>query len=219
MLKLMAKKERPNLIIILSLIITFASLIVIAWTAIRFNITSRQILKNLKISQEISSKGISPSEALNQKSSYSGKKITLRGRVAEAPVVCQKKECSPDDSCCGCPLERNLVLLDEKGILTSQTKEALRLLDREGKSFCRREKGSCRYQCEDWKKQGVYEIYGEFWAESPPPGWGKSMDFYFKVEEKKLVVSLGLGAKINLLFQDIKNFFKSLKTSGEYVLP
>jgi hypothetical protein len=45
------------------------------------------------------------------------------------------------------------------------------------------------------------------------------MDFYFKVEEKKMVASLGLEAKTNILFQDIKNFFKNLKTSGEYVLP
>jgi len=215
----MAKKERPNLIIILSLIITFASLIVITWTAIRFNINSRQMLKNLKTSQEISSKGVSPSEVLNKKSSYSGKKIILKGRAAEAPVVCQKKECPPDDACCGCPWERNLVLLDEKGILISQTKETLRLLDKEGKSFCQRQKGSCEYQCGDWGKGGIYEVYGEFWAEAPPPGWGKSMDFYFRVEEKKLVASLGLGTKINLLFQDIKNFFKKLKTSGEYVLP
>ena len=63
-----------------------------------------------------------------------------------------------------------------------------------------------------------YEIYGEFWAESPPPGWGKSMDFYFRVEDKKLSKSLGFGSKINLLFQNIKNLFSNLKT-GEYVLP
>jgi hypothetical protein len=123
MIKLKMKKGKANLIIILSLIITFTSLIVIIWTAVRFNITSRQILKNLKTSQEISPKGISPSEVLNKKSSYSGKKIILRGRVAEAPVVCQKKECPPDDACCGCPEERNLVLLDEKSILVLKPKK------------------------------------------------------------------------------------------------
>jgi hypothetical protein len=213
------KKGKINLIILLSLIITFASLVVIIWAVIKFNIASREILKNLKTPQEVSIKGISPSEVLNQKSAYSGKKITLRGKVTEAPVVCQKKDCPPDDACCGCPWERNLILLDEKGILTSQTKERLLLLDKEGKSFCQRQKGSCRYQCGDWKEGGIYEVYGDFWAETPPPGWGKSMDFYFKVEDKKLIKNLGLGGKINLLIQDIKNLFKALKTSGEYVLP
>jgi len=213
------KKGKINLIILLSLIITFASLIVVIWAVIKFNAASREILKNLKTPQEISPKGISPSEVLNQKSAYSGKKITLRGRVTEAPVVCQKKDCPPDDACCGCPWERNLILIDENGILTSQTKESLRLLDKEGRSFCQRQKGSCQYQCGDWRKGGIYEIYGEFWAESPPPGWGKSMDFYFRVEDKKLSKSLGFGSKINLLFQDIKNLFRNLKTSGEYVLP
>ena len=213
------KKGKINLIILLSLIITFASLIVVIWAVIKFNAASREILKNLKTPQEISPKGISPSEVLNQKSAYSGKKITLRGRVTEAPVVCQKKDCPPDDACCGCPWERNLILIDENGILTSQTKESLRLLDKEGRSFCQRQKGSCQYQCGDWRKGGIYEIYGEFWAESPPPGWGKSMDFYFRVEDKKLSKSLGFGSKINLLFQDVKNLFRNLKTSGEYVLP
>jgi hypothetical protein len=213
------KKGKINLIILLSLIITLASLIVVIWAVIKFNAACREILKNLKTPQEISPKGISPSEVLNQKSAYSGKKITLRGRVTEAPVVCQKKDCPPDDACCGCPWERNLILIDENGILTSQTKESLRLLDKEGRSFCQRQKGSCQYQCGDWRKGGIYEIYGEFWAESPPPGWGKSMDFYFRVEDKKLSKSLGFGSKINLLFQDVKNLFRNLKTSGEYVLP
>jgi len=213
------KKGKINLIILLSLVITFASLIVVIWMARGFSAASRGIFKNLKTSQEVSPKGISPSEVLNKKSSYSGKKVTLRGRVVEAPVVCQKKDCPSDDACCGCPEERNLVILDEKNILTSQTKESLRLLDKEGKSFCQREKGSCRYQCGDWKEGGVYEVYGEFWAETPPPGWTKSIDFYFKVEDKRLVKSLGIGGRANLFFQEIKNIIKNVRTSGSYVLP
>jgi len=207
------KKGKINLIILLSLVITFTSLMVISWMAINFSSARRGILKNLKNSKETSPKGIFPSEVLNKKSSYSGKKIILRGRVTEAPVVCQKKDCPRDDVCCGCPEERNLVILDEKNILTSQTKEGLRLLDKEGKSFCQREKGSCRYQCGDWKEGGVYEVYGEFWAEAPPPGWGKSMDFYFKVEDKSI------GERANLFFQEIKNMIKNFRTSGSYVLP
>jgi len=213
------KRGRVNLILLLSLVITLVLLGVVILVVIYFNSTSKEFLKRLKTPEEAPSSLISPSEVLNKKSFYSGKKITVRGKLAEAPVVCQKKDCPPDDACCGCPWERNLILLDEKGILTSQTKESLRLLDKEGRGFCQRQKGSCQYQCGDWREGGIYEIYGDFWAETPPPGWGKSMDFYFKVEDKKLIKNLGLGGKINLLIQDIKNLFKALKTSGEYVLP
>jgi len=213
------KRGKINLIILLSLIITIASLVVITWVVISFNIGRRQVPKNLITPKEVSPKGTSPSEVLNKKSFYSGKKINLKGRVVEIPVVCQKKECPSDDACCGCPWERNIALLDEKSVLTFQTKERFLLLDKEGKSFCQRKKGSCRYECGDWKIGGIYEVYGEFWAESPPPGWGKSLDFYFKVEDKKLSKTLGLGSRINFLIQDIKNLVRNLKTSGEYVLP
>ena len=212
-------KEKINLIILLSLIITFISLVVVTLAAINLNITSRQILKNLKVPEETSSEGISPSEVLNKKSSYSGKMIIVRGKVVETPVVCEKKDCPSDDACCGCPWEREIALSDEKSILTSQTKEMLRLLDKGGRSFCQRQKGSCRYECGDWKEGGIYEVYGEFLAEAPPPGWSKSLDFYFEVEDKKLVRTLGLGSKIGILFQEIKSMINNLKTSGYYVLP
>jgi len=214
------EKKKLNFFPLASLIITFLSFALVIYGGIILNEANRKRPKTyLSTSEEALFPALSPSEVLNKKSAYSGKKITVRGKVVEIPVVCQKKECPPDDTCCGCPEERGVALLDEKSVLISKTGERLELLSPEGESFCRREKGSCQYNCGDWRKGAIYEVYGEFKAEPPPPGWQKSLDFYFRVEEKRLVKNLSLGSKINFLIQDIKDLIKSLKKSGEYVLP
>ena len=205
----------------MNLIITFLSFALIIYVGIILlnELNQKRSRGDLGTSEEVVSPALSPSEVLNRKSSYSGKKITVRGRVVEIPVVCQRKECPPDDTCCGCPEERSIALIDEGNVLTLKSRERLELLGPEGEGFCRREKGSCQYNCGDWRKGAIYEVFGEFKAESPPPGWQKSLDFYFRVEEKRLVKSLSLGSKINLLIQNIKDLIKNFRKSGEYVLP
>lgn len=159
-----------------------------------------------------------PSEVLNNKFRYNRQRIVIKGKVSPEPVVCQRQECPQDDSCCGCPKERNLLIADAGTILRSKTKGRLRLLDSEGKSFCQRKPFSCEYDCGDWNKGAVYEVVGVFSAEPPPPGWQLSLDYYFQAENKRLVREITFGFSVGNVFKDITEFFGSLKTSGSYVL-
>ena len=162
---------------------------------------------------------LTPSQVLKNKSQYRQEKIWLRGRVFLSPVVCEKKEC-PQDACCGCPNERDLVVYDAGTILKSSGEEKLNLKDVfTGKSFCQRKQGSCDYDCGDWYKGAVYDIYGQLFADSPPPGWQKSLNYYFEVEGKNLVKNVSFGESLGNLYNDLKEKFKSFKTSGQFVLP
>lgn len=212
------KKKKLNFFVLASLIISFLSFLVVIWVVFSSNLTIQTPSSAPRSPEEVPFSALTPSEVLNKKSLYSGKEITIRGKVIGAPVVCERKECPVDDSCCGCPWEKNLVIVDEGSILSPKTKERLKLLGMEGKSLCHRLKGGCRYECGDWKEGGIYGVYGEFWAEAQPPGWSKYLDFYFKVEDKKFVKSFGFGSKIALMFQEIKNTIKNLKSSGSYIL-
>ncbi|MGB9911024.1 MAG: hypothetical protein ACPLKP_00215 [Microgenomates group bacterium] len=217
----MNKKGKLNILLILTLGITFLSFTAIIFLVILFNISSAQYLKQLKKQepQLPNQETVKPSEVLNKKSFYSGKKIILRGKVIQESVVCEKKECPNDDPCCGCPSERDLLIIDSDALLTSKTKEALKLLGKDSESFCQREKGSCRYLCSGWNSGALYDVYGEFWAEAPPPGWNKSLEYYFTVEGKNLVKTQNFGERVNVLIEEVKGIFKNLRTSGYYVLP
>lgn len=216
-------KKKINWILVLSLVITLVSLVILIGLIVILNLSSREYLKKLQLQKTTdlppaSPEIVLPSELLEQKSFYSGKKITLRGRVFQDSVVCIRKECPEEDSCCGCPEERNILVVDPNSVLNQQIKEKLTLLDFQGKSLCQREKGSCRYNCGDWINGGIYDIYGEFWAEAPPPGWNKSLEFYFKVKEKNLLKTTSFEDKIKSLFNDIKDLIQKQKTSGYYIL-
>lgn len=217
----MKKRGKLNILLILTLGITFLSFTAIILLVILFNISSAQYLKQLKRQEpEVPQEEIvKPSEVLNKKSFYSGKKTVLRGKVIQEPAVCEKKECPNEDPCCGCPTERDLLIIDSDALLTSKSKEALKLLGKEGESFCQRERGSCRYLCSGWNSGAIYDVYGEFWAETPPPGWNKSLEYYFKVEGKNLVKTQNLGEKVNVFIEELKGIIKNIKTSGYYVLP
>lgn len=215
-------KKKINWLLLISLIITFISLGILIGLIIVLNLSSSQYVKRLKKTENLpssSSEIVVPSEILSNKSLYSGKKINLRGRVLQDSVVCVRRECPEEDACCGCPEERDILVVDQNSVLNQQIKERLPLLDSQGKSFCRREKGSCRYDCGDWINGGIYDIYGEFWAEAPPLGLNKSFDFYFKVEGKNLLKTTSFKDKIEAFLNDIKNLIKKQKTSGYYILP
>jgi hypothetical protein len=162
---------------------------------------------------------LSPSEALNNKSQYAGQRITLIGRVNLAPVVCQKQDCPSEDKCCGCPSDRDLAIKDAGVIFSAKTKELLKMLDKDKKSLCQRQEGGCDYTCPDWVTGGVYEVTGMFYAQSPPPGWKLSLEYYFVPEEKKIVQKqIQFRESLSTLFQEIKTKIQGFQTAGEYVL-
>jgi len=158
-----------------------------------------------------------PSQVLSNKAKYHQQEVVIRGRASPEPVVCERKECPTNDSCCGCPVERDLILADAGKVLTSQ-EGAMRLIEA-GKSLCQRRQYSCDYDCGDWLRGAIYDVNGKFFAESPPPGWKLSLNYYFQVESKNLVKKVSLSETFNNFFSEIKNRLNNLKTSGQYVLP
>jgi len=163
--------------------------------------------------------GLIPSQILNNKPKYNQQRITIRGRVSPEPVVCERKDCPTNDSCCGCPSERNLIIYDSGAVLTSKTGGRLRLSDAEGKPFCHRRQSSCEYHCGDWIKGAIYDVSGMFFAEPPPAGWKLSLEYYFQVESKNLIKRVSLGESIGNILKEIREMVERIKTSGYYILP
>lgn len=162
---------------------------------------------------------LSPSQVLKEKNKYDQGKIWIRGRVVLSPVVCEKKQC-PGDVCCGCPDYRDLVIYDTGTILNSSGQEKLSLKDVfTGQSFCQRKQGSCDYDCGDWQSGAIYDVYGKLFADTPPPGWQKSLDYYFEAEGKNMVKTISFSESLRTLFNDLKEKFKSFSSSGQFVLP
>ncbi len=161
---------------------------------------------------------LSPSQILKDKTKYRQEKIWLRGRVILSPVVCEKKQC-PQDACCGCPDYRDLAVYDTGAILNSSGQEKLNLKDVfTGQSFCQRKQVSCDYDCGDWRKGAIYDIYGQLFTDTPPPGWQKSLNYYFEVEGKNLIKTVSFGESLGTLFNDLKEKLKGFNISGQFVL-
>ncbi|PJC28349.1 hypothetical protein CO054_00560 [Candidatus Shapirobacteria bacterium CG_4_9_14_0_2_um_filter_39_11] len=216
------KKKKISVSLILSLSISLGLFFFLIAFVIFFNLTNVRYLQYLRGEKgEINPPegALIPSQILNNKPKYTQQRIIVRGRVSPEPAVCEKKECPTNDPCCGCPSERDLLISDSEAVLTSKTKGVLRLLDPNGKSLCQRQKFSCEYSCQDWVKEAIYDVGGTFYAEPPPPGWKLSLEYYFKVESKNLVKTTSLGESARNVFNDIKEMFKQLTTSGSYVLP
>jgi len=164
--------------------------------------------------------GLIPSQILKNKSKYHQQKILLRGKIDLSPITCEKKECPTEDSCCGCPNERDLYLYDAGTILKTGGQEKLKMKDIfTGKALCQRRTGSCDYNCGDWIKGALYDVYGRFFAEPAPPGWQMSLNYYFEVENKELVKKINFSENFGNFINEMKNKWSNFKTSGQYVLP
>lgn len=160
---------------------------------------------------------LTPSQVLSNKAKYHQQEVVIHGRASPGPVVCERKECPTNDSCCGCPVGRDLILADANKVLTSQ-EGTLRLIGA-GKSLCQRKPSSCDYDCGDWLKGAIYDVNGKFYAESPPSGWKLSLNYYFQVESKNLVKKASFNETIGNFISEIGNKIASFKTSGQYILP
>lgn len=198
---------------VLPLILLVAALFLTVFTA-------QQTVVKEEVSEEpiLAEEKLVPSLILNNKSKYNQQEIVIRGKVIPAPVVCERKTCPPDDLCCGCPTERNLIIVDEGRGLTPETKGQLRLLDPTGMPFCQRHVTDCDYDCQDWVKGAVYDVSGTFYAEPPPWAWKLALEYYFQVSSKNRVRTIGLGESLGNILEDVKEMFKQLTTSGYYVV-
>ncbi len=215
------KKKKRTALATLAIFFGFVlpvSVLIIGITIFRVNDIGLKPSSSENI-QETSSEGVlKPSELLSNRAKHAGKRVVVQGRVSREPAVCEKKECPSDNPCCGCPEERSLILNDSNVVLTSNSGGRLRLLDQEKKPFCFLPAGSCNYECSGWEEGAIYDVTGNFFTETPPPGWKISLEYYFLVENKSLVKSVGILDTIGNLFNEIKAQFYKLKTSGSYVL-
>jgi len=159
-----------------------------------------------------------PSTVLNNKAKYNQQTIVVRGKLSIDPVVCQKIQCPANDSCCGCPVSRNISLKDPDQTLTSQTSGSFQLVNNSGTSICQRKINSCDYSCQDWNNGMVYDISGQFFAQAPPPGWNMSLDYYFVVTGKNLTSSDQLSSGLTNFISGIKQLYEQITSSSGYVL-
>jgi hypothetical protein len=181
----------------------------------RKTLPEKKVVREAKVEEE---EALLPSKILNNRSQYSEKRVVLRARVLPEPVVCERKECPVTDPCCGCPPERDLIARDPGVVLSPKTGERLKLLDSDGHSFCERGQSDCQYRCPGWSENAIYKISGVFYAEPPPPGWKKSLNYYFQVESKELVSQVGVGEYLGNLAREIREWIEKIKTSGYYIL-
>lgn len=163
---------------------------------------------------------LKPSAVLNSQAKYARQNLILRGKLVAEEVVCERKECPEDDPCCGCEDKKDLILIDaDASILSEKAKARLYLFEKERKSLCQKIPGTCDYDCSDWQMGKIYNVEGTFFSEAPPPGWGRSLDFYFMIKDKELAEQQVVGRqRLENFLDDFKSFFKKLKTSGYYVL-
>lgn len=204
------------------ILIAFSILFILVIPAILI-VTSATWLERTWIRPEVEeevSEHIIPTEILANKIKYQDEFVVVRGRVLEEDVVCERVDCPPNDPCCGCKEERNLVIADAGTNIVTQLPGKLVLLSPEKEAFCYRKKNSCEFECSGWRPGGIYEIKGIFRATPPPIGTGLKIYFgyYLEVHEKELVRGVGIIERVTALFNGLKNIIASSKTSGYYIL-
>jgi hypothetical protein len=162
-----------------------------------------------------------PSELTIAKTKYNNQPIELRAKVSTAPIVCQKKECASNDSCCGCPDTRDLIASDFRASLSSSGPvDLLKLRDVNNQPICQRKTNSCNYDCQGWENGSIYDMSGTFVFEQGPAGWNRPKDLYVKVSDKSLIRFLGMQESFGQIFEKIGSIFSGFKgDSGTYVLP
>ncbi len=219
MFKNFRTKKTPLIFALGFFALTFIFLIAVV---VYFNITNAKYQALLQKSEQtvkLPAGTLIPSQILQNKAQYNQQRISVRGKVAGEPVVCEKKQCPANDSCCGCPAEKSLSLADPAAVLTQKALGRFELLSASKGHLCQRQPGACTYDCQDWQEGTVYDITGVFYSDSPPPGWKLSLDYYFLPESKNLVSAGNLTQSATNLFDEIKQAIQSFRTSGSYVLP
>lgn len=210
------KKGKSNFLFFLTVLIGFiVPLTLVILGIIIFNKTNPVI--KISVEKVKNEERLTPSQVLANKAKYDRQEVIIRGRINQEPTVCERKECPTNDICCGCPPERDLILADAGKVLTSQ-EGAMRLIEA-GKSLCQRRPYSCDYDCGDWVKGAIYDVSGKFFADSPPPGWQMSLNYYFQIEGKELVKKVSFKETFGNFISEMKNKIASFKTSGQFVLP
>ena len=174
-------------------------------------LTQEAFQEEFETEVETTAGAVLPSVILNDKYKYKDQELLLKGEVILAPAVCEKKDCPESDPCCGCPQQRNLMVVDPGGRYFRETGGILRILGKNNLPYCERMVDSCDYDCPDWEIGSVYEVNGIFFAEPPPRGTALSLffDYYFQVENARVVEGTNIGERAGRLFSAIKDLVTS----------
>lgn len=211
------KEGKANLIVVsavLLILIVPAILIVISAQWIE-----RTALEEAEY-EELGAEKLIPSKILDDKSAYMDQFVIVRGQVIPEEVVCERISCPPEDSCCGCPKRRNLIIIDPSASIIRQLPGKLLLLTEEKEPLCYREEDSCDYECPDWQIKGLYEVRGIFRATPPPLGTALRIyfEYYLEAQEKDLVKTVGIFDRLGALFTDLKEFITRSTSETYYII-
>ncbi len=217
-------KNFVKLLVILVTVIFPGILLVIGiymnYTAFQANQAQKMTEETADLSGETIAGALRPSQVLENKYAYLDKNLFLVGMVTMEPVTCARKECPKEDTCCGCPAERDLVIADQDKVVVKDTSYLLRLFAPGQLAYCVRVPGSCDYQCPGWEINDVYQVRGTFFGDPPDKGtaWRPFLDFYFEVSEAQVITQAKSTDWLKRVFKGIEETVQQLRNSGYYIL-
>ena len=181
-----------------------------------FKVKMRELTSQVAVTSE--EKVVKPSEVLANKAKYANRKLIVRGKILEDKVVCERRTCPANDSCCGCPPKKNLVIADADLPFLSDVSRELPIFGPEEEPLCTRKQGSCDYDCPGWQLGGVFDVEGTFLAEAPIAGSGIQLwQFHLEVISQRPAPKTETSSFLEEIKGNIQEIIKQLRTSGYYV--
>lgn len=213
-----SRKQRLEFILsVIVLLVALASLISLVFYV---NLTNAKYTSNLPKPTQLTEPQesiLTPTKVIASKSTYHKETITIRGIVKPEAVVCQRQECPGNDSCCSCPLDRNIIIEDLSFNISDTIKEQLKLLGADLQPLCQRRPLTCQYNCSDWVKGAIYDVTGIFFAE-PQQGLKVSLNTYLQVENKQLVKNPSVVDSLKNTIDSVQKMIQYFQSSGSYVI-
>lgn len=179
-----------------------------------YSLDAKNTSSNLTKTVEVSV--LTPGQLISQTAKYNNQPVTVRGIIDQETVVCEKRECPVDDTCCGCPQNKNLILTEAQIAIENKLQTTLSLLGANSEVLCQRQTGGCQYDCPGWVKGAVYDVTGIFHGEKQL-GLSVIVNLNLQVKSKEMVKKLSLFDSLNRFWDGLKQTFGEFKTSGTFV--
>lgn len=209
-----ARKRAQQLILLVLIIFSFAlSSIILIGISVKDISKPKETtpVVTLPKPDAINLTGLKPSNVLSDVLYYSDKDIGVVGQIVYGERVCGQRVCAPDDNCCDCEANRDLIIKDKAGGILDQTGE-IRLYGVERSPLCEKKARSCDYNCQDWTIGGLYEVTGRFIAVKP---YGINisrgyLEYYMEVRDKKFIPVPTASPKRNILEKYLEKYIMPL---------
>ena len=199
----------------LSIMVLLVGLVIIAFFAFYFyNLNAKNNFLNQP--KPVEAEILTPAKLISESVKYHNQIITVRGVTDQEAVVCEKKECPAEDTCCGCPESKNLILLEPQMTLENKLQSRLPLLDAKLEPLCRRGINSCQYVCSDWVRGALYDVTGIFHGEKQL-GLSVVVNLNLQAQSKEIVKNLNFFDSMANFFEGLKQAVTQFNTSGTFV--